>query len=102
MARKLGEGIAVQVGREVRAHHVARLLAHVLGAALGVELRHLRVQDADLLRGEEVREEKITVAVELRELLGRESHRKAPPSTSIKPSILYALAFARGTSANLP
>src|SRR5207237_440576 len=74
MARELGERVAVQVRGEIGAHHVARLLAHVLGAPLRVERRHLVVQDLDLLRREQAREEKIAVAVELLQLLRRQFH----------------------------
>src|SRR6266513_347167 len=74
MARELGERVAVQVRGEIGAHHVSRLLAHVLGAPLRVERRHLVVQDLDLLRREQAREEKIAVAVELLQLPRRQFH----------------------------
>ena len=68
MARELGERIAVHVRREVGAHHVAGLLAHVLRAPLGVDAGHLVGQYLDFFPGEERGEEEIAVALELRDL----------------------------------
>ena len=74
MARELGEGIAVQVGGEVGAHHVAGLLAHVLGAPLRIERRHLVGEHLDFSGGEERREEEVAVAVEPLSLLRGKFH----------------------------
>src|SRR2546425_8579601 len=74
VARELGKRVAVQVRGEIGAHHIAGLLAHVLGAALRVERAHLVVQDLDLLRREQVREEEIAVDVESLPLLRRQFH----------------------------
>ena len=53
MAGELGEGIAVQVRREVGAHDVAGLLTHVLGPSLRIKRRHLVGEHLDLGGGEE-------------------------------------------------
>ncbi len=75
MARELRERVAVQVRGEVRAHGVAALLAHVLRPALGVQARDLVEQGFDLFRLEQAREEKITVALEILDLLRVKLHR---------------------------
>jgi hypothetical protein len=59
---------------EVGAHHVAGLLAHVLGAPLRVERRHLVGQDLDLCGREERREKQVPFAIELLQLLRGEVH----------------------------
>src|SRR5260221_2047474 len=74
MARELGERSAVEMRREVGAHHVAGLLAHVLGPALLVERRHFVGQRLDFCRSEKRREEEIALAVELGNLCRRKLH----------------------------
>jgi hypothetical protein len=74
MARQPREGLAVHVRGEIGAHHVAGLLAHVLGPALRVQARHLVGEELDFLRREERGKEKVTVAIELLELLRGELH----------------------------
>src|ERR1700693_1446416 len=74
MAREPGERCAVQVRCEVRAHRVAALLSHVLGASLGVEGRHFIDEYLDLLGPEMVREEQIAVALEALNLFLHKLH----------------------------
>ena len=64
----------VFVHGEGGAHHVARLLAHILLAALGEHLGDRVLQDLRLLGREVVREEQIAFVVETLELLRGELH----------------------------
>jgi len=62
---------------EVGPHHVAGLLANVLGPALGVERRDLVAQDLDLIGLEQAGKEEIPVAVKALRLLPGELHANA-------------------------
>ncbi len=68
------EGFAVQMRREVGAHRVAALLAHVEGLAPRVEGGYRIDQGARFRRGEEAGEEEVALAVELFALRLRQFH----------------------------
>jgi len=91
MARQARERLAVQVRREVGADGIAAFLAHVLPPLLGVEPRDLVGQQANLLRREEAREEKVALAIETLELLGVQLHVVSIEVTVLQYSILPAL-----------
>src|SRR4029079_19214579 len=74
MAREARERGAIKVRREIRAHHATGPLAHVLGALLRIERRHLVGQRLDFLRREERRKEHVAFAVELLQLGGVQLH----------------------------
>ena len=74
VARQAGVLVVVHVGGEVGAHHVARLLAHILGSPLGIDARHFGRQAGDFFRREQAWKKQVTVTVELGDLLRCQLH----------------------------
>ena len=78
MAREPGERLAVQVRREIGAHDVALLFAHVFRTALRIKRGDFVAEHLDFLGPEVRREKQVAVTVEAFDLFRAEPHDGSP------------------------